>query len=83
MLLPQYVNCVKKVRKKKTTKKIKTAAQPLYVCSSVCIFVTESCVNRLDISIEFLKFVKYDETLIVQDIILFLYVCRKKKSQDP
>ena len=61
--------------KKKVRKKIQTAAQPLYVHSSVCIFVTESCENRLDISIEFLKFVKYDETLIVQGIILFLYVC--------
>ena len=66
MLLPPYVN---------VKKKIQTAAQHLYVHSSVCIFVTESCENRLDISIEFLKFVKYDETLIVQDIILFLYVC--------
>ena len=52
----------------------------VYVYSSVCIFVTESCVNRLDISIEFLKFEKYDETLIVQDIILFLYVCRTKNK---
>ena len=30
---------------------------------------------------EFLKFVKYDETLIVQDITLFLYVCRTKKKK--
>ena len=44
--------------RKKLEKKLQTVAQPLYVCSSVCIFVTESCVNRLDISIEFLKFVK-------------------------
>ena len=77
MLLPQYVSCVKKLERKK----IQTTAQPLCVCSSVCIFVTESCLNRLNISIAFLKFVKYDETLIVQDIILFLYVCRTKKNK--
>ena len=47
-------------------------------CMSVRLsaFSSQNRVNRLDISIEFLKFAKYDETLIVQDIILFLYVCR-------
>ena len=56
----------KKVRKKN----YKLLLNP---CMSVRLSV-----NRLDISIEFLKFVKYDETLIVQDIVLFLYVCGTK-----
>ena len=49
-------------------------------CMSVRLsaFSSKNRVNRLDISIEFLKFVKYDETLVVQDIILFLYVCGTK-----
>ena len=66
----------KKVRKKK----IQTVAQTL-VCPFVCLHFRHRIVCKsLGHFDRIIKFVKYDETLIVQDIILFLYVCRTKNK---